>query len=356
MQATQGRDGEISVAVLASAALRQRTLLVIGPIIGLTFGVLSSVLWRDYTAESRFRPESSLGDASRLAGIASQFGLSLPNVEDPGSLEFYEELARSRDLLREVVQSTLRFVVRPESNDSIGGTVLELYGVSGDTPDERVQRAVDLLRGNVLATSHSRAGLVEVRTSGAWPGLAEAVNRRLLDLINRFNLESRQSRAGAERRFVEARMEEARRELQDAEGALERFLERNRRYTQSPQLTFEAARLQRRVDLRQQVFVSLAQAYEQARIDEVRNTPVITVVDGPEGSARASRGVVVSGLVGLVLAFLVSLALAFAREHLSALRAQSPAEYEHLAALWQHAVQAWLPRRFTRRPRATQQL
>ena len=51
-------------------------------------------------------------------------------------------------------------------------------------------------------------------------------------------------------------------------------------------LTLDYARLQRRVELGQQVYSTLALSYEQARIDEVRNTPLLILIDRPEGSAR----------------------------------------------------------------------
>jgi uncharacterized protein involved in exopolysaccharide biosynthesis len=107
---------------------------------------------------------------------------------------------------------------------------------------------------------------------------------------------------------VEARLAEARTELVDAENRLATFLERNRRYQDSPELTFEAARLQRQVDLQQQVYASLAQAYEKARIDEVRNTPVLSVVDSPDvlpGGRGLVRRALLGALLGAALAFLV---------------------------------------------------
>src|SRR5690606_31231281 len=105
-----------------------------------------------------------------------------------------------------------------------------------------------------------------------WPELSELLNRELLNLVGEYNMQRRQSNAAAERSFVEARLEESRHELVGAESDLKSFMEQNRRFDEAPQLRLEAARLQRRVDLRQQVYASLAQAYEQARIEEVRNT------------------------------------------------------------------------------------
>jgi uncharacterized protein involved in exopolysaccharide biosynthesis len=97
---------------------------------------------------------------------------------------------------------------------------------------------------------------------------------------------------------------------------------------------FEANRLQRRVDLRQQVYSSLAQSYENARIEEVRNTPVTTVITRPEGSALPVKGNLVLDLfLGLLLGSAVALVIIFTREYLEVQRRRHPADYAEFASL-----------------------
>jgi uncharacterized protein involved in exopolysaccharide biosynthesis len=73
----------------------------------------------------------------------------------------------------------------------------------------------------------------------------------------------------------------------------------------------ERERLQRDVNMRQQLYTSLAQALDEARIREVRDTPVISVVETAWGSTRAQpRGRVKRGLMGLVLGFVLGSVLA----------------------------------------------
>jgi uncharacterized protein involved in exopolysaccharide biosynthesis len=108
----------------------------------------------------------------------------------------------------------------------------------------------------------------------------------MLRLVSEFNLNRRQTKAGADRRFVETRVRESLDSLRGAEAALEAFLQRNREYRNSPQLVFAYDRLDREVRMRQQLYTTLIQSYESARIDEVRNTPVITVMEAPDLPAR----------------------------------------------------------------------
>src|SRR3712207_7894583 len=53
-----------------------------------------------------------------------------------------------------------------------------------------------------------------------------------------------------------------------------RSYQRNRDYRNSPELTFQQERLSREVSRVQQLYGRLSEAYEQAKIEEVRDTPV----------------------------------------------------------------------------------
>ena len=126
-----------------------------------------------------------------------------------------------------------------------------------------------------------------------------------------------------------SRLQEARKELDSAEDALQQFLEDNRTYQDSPRLVVQEARLQRRVDLLQQVYLTLAQSYERARIDEARNTPVINIIDSPEGSALKSLSLALSLVVGLVMGAVFGLLYGIAKDYMTRLRtAQTPAYVE----------------------------
>ena len=115
---------------------------------------------------------------------------------------------------------------------------------------------------------------------------------------------------------------------------MERFLRDNRTFASSPQLMFENDRLQRDVAMRQQIMAGLTQAYEQARIDEVRNTPVITVVQRPEAPALPDRRrLVLKGLAAIVIGLMLGIGIALFREILMLTRATDQTSVEEYEAL-----------------------
>jgi len=89
----------------------------------------------------------------------------------------------------------------------------------------------------------------------------------------------------------------------------------NRQFGGSPQLTFDRERIQRVVTTRQQVYASLSQAYEDARIREVRDTPVITMVEPPSvPSLPEPRGRVKRVFLGLLIGAFIGVFLIFVTE------------------------------------------
>ncbi len=124
-------------------------------------------------------------------------------------------------------------------------------------------------------------GIVSFSITTSDPLLSQGVAAHLLDLVNDFDLNTRQSQAGAERQFVGERFAQVTSELRQAEDSLLSFSVENRAISNSPTLQVEEARLQWNVMLRQDLVTTLAQAFEQARIEEVRNTPVITLIESP---------------------------------------------------------------------------
>ncbi|MES4784699.1 MAG: hypothetical protein C4294_01480 [Nitrospiraceae bacterium] len=128
---------------------------------------------------------------------------------------------------------------------------------------------------------------------------------RLFGQLNDFNFQRRQVTARARRHFVEQRLLEAERALHRSEDELGNFLARNRRYESSPELVLEYQRLNRAVQVRQEVYLTLARELENSRIEEVNDTPTLTLIEPARAPVRKSKPrrllmAVAAALLGLV--------------------------------------------------------
>jgi uncharacterized protein involved in exopolysaccharide biosynthesis len=260
-----------------------------------------------YTAETNFTPEtpntsglaSSLGG---LTGIAGQLGIG-DAMSGGASPEFFARLLHSREVLRATLQTEFH---EPGGSAATKRQLLDLLEINGKNLEERLQLGARRLKQATKAQVDQATSIVTLSVMMHSPELAAATANRMLELLNEFNLERRQSQSQEQRRFTGDRLREAEQELREAERAQLRFLQNNRQYLGSPLLEFQAEQLQRAVQLKQEVFLTLTKAHEEARIAEVRDTPVLTVVDPAIPPVQRSRprrtlGVVLALAVGTVL-------------------------------------------------------
>lgn len=309
-------ETEISLVALANVLLRRRRLIVAmgfaGGVIGLASGLVST---RVYKAPALFVPQGSESMNTGLLAAAGQLGIRLP--AGGGSAwgpSMYVEVLRSHALLEPIALDTI--VIAEEEGRRVA--VMDLLNIKPGSPEVRLDGAVRKLQAMVDASEVKTLGAVRVSVTTRWPSVSLALTQRLVRGVDAFNFETRKSQATAERAFVVAQAAAAESALFNAEERLKTFLERNRDFqgarltAGSPQLAFQKDRLDREVVLRQQLYTSLLQSAEEARIREVRDTPVITVLEEPRlpvlGEPRRSP---LKAVVGAILAGAVAALFAF---------------------------------------------
>ena len=288
-------DESVSLLWLLAVLVRDRRIILSCMAAGIALGLAVALLRpRSYTTTFSFIPQSSQ-DQSRagLAGLAQQFGISVGDLASgTPSPQLYADLLGTRAVLEPIAKDS--FAVGPDNRRK---PLAEILGVGDDEPAVLVEKTLRALRKNVIGTAvATRTGMVSAQVRTRSPYVSLQIAERLLDGLSHFNLITRQSQAREERRFTEGRLEAARASLRAAEDALQRFLQVNRELAESPALLFQRDRLQREVALQQQVVTSLAQRYEENRIREVRDTPVMTIIDTPSLAARPD-----SRFIGLIL-------------------------------------------------------
>ena len=297
-------DRPISLVMFAIVLLRWWRVIVaagvLGGILGLTLGLTAG---RVYKSEATFIPQGTQ-DVGALAGIGAQFGIRLPtgtgNVWGP---PVYVELLRSATLLTPIATDTFNI-----TEENRRAALMDLLRIQGPTPPERVMYTVMRLQQIVRVDEDRRLNAVRISVITDWPSLSYALVNRLVDAVNQFNLQTRKSQASAERQFADAQAAAAEQALREAEDRLQVFLQQNRGDVSGiPRLQFTRDRLQRDVQLRGQVLSSLLQGREDARLREVRDTPVITVLEAPRLAVvreprRSVRKAIMYGLAWTALA------------------------------------------------------
>lgn len=300
---------EPSLFALGAIVLRRRRWIVGLGLTGVVIGVASGLLrTQKFAAGTVFIPQASESQNQGLALAASQLGIRIPNAGSVWGPPVYVELLGSSAVLDSIAHDTV--VVNGGAGHRV--LVLDLLNIAGRSESIRTERAVRALRRIVVATEDKKLSAVRLTVTTPWPELSLSIVQHLVREVDRFNLETRKSQAGAERQFADGQARDAESALRQAEDRAQAFLQTNRVTSSSPQLEFERDRLQRDITIRQQVYTSLVQNREEARMREVRDIPTITVLEAPRLPAiPESRNIVLKGLLGGIVGGLFALIFAF---------------------------------------------
>ena len=329
MTAGEWREEDVSLFAVGTMLLRNRWRIFRWMLFGGALAALLVIIKPpQYVASASFIPQGTDPSRSGLASLAGQLGLSLPTSSQTLSPDFYAQVLRSRMLLRAISRQT--FTVSEMGGRKL--SVEDLFDITGGSAGEREERAVRQLMKTVYTSAGKTTNVVELSVSTRWPSVSLAIAAALVDAVGEFNQMTRQGQAAAERKFVERRLAAAGSDLRAAEDRLQNFLQTNREFARSSELSFQRERLQRDVTLQQQVFTSLTQSLEEVRIREVRDTPVITIVEPPSvKSIPESRRPVLYAVLGLFAGAFVGALLAFISDAVNRRRKEGDIEAEEFA-------------------------
>lgn len=331
VEAYQTPSQDISLVTIGNVLLRHRWLLIFSTVFGFViFAFANYTPYKTYTATAMFAPRSRV-QQSITSSVLSQLGIGGGGGGGAGGGAYYMEVIRSPRILGPVVEHKYTF---PTATGSVNRSLIEVWGLQGAPAPNARASAVAMLGAKIKTISPPGGGIMKVSVTTEHPVLSALVTQRILEEINRFNLETRQEQASGERQFIEARVAEARLALSDAENALQNFTNENVYFQPISRLTLEWERLKREVTLRQELYQNLAKALDQAKIDEVRDSPVITLIEKAEvplgpNAPLWPRKAILGALIGLFLGMLI----AFLHSYIGRTRDTYADDYSELARL-----------------------
>ena len=347
------RSDEISVVSVLNVILRHRVLIVgLMLLFGFYNGFRSVTSGKSYTVESQFLVKGARA-GGQLGGLAASLGINIQGGDAGQSPAFYLDLLEAKAILWPI--ALMNYSVKTDTG-VVTGNLIKIFNIRDPRPNVARAKVIDALKGAIASTSSLKTGVITVLVRSGRPDLAVQISSNLLNQVNVYNLSRRQEQAAGEKAFVQRQVDEKRGELRQAEAELRSFMESNRLYQQSPELILERTRLQRQVDMRNALYTSMLQSYEAARIDEMRDIPVISVIEPPEMPIQPdARGGVKKTLIGLAVGLVLGIVLAFFREKLAANKEAQTDDFVEFSQLKKEAVgdltHPWRPVARAFRPR-----
>jgi uncharacterized protein involved in exopolysaccharide biosynthesis len=322
---------------LAAVLERRRSIgLFVGGVVALSV-VVSLLLPNWYRAQTTILPPAEGNDSfGIMAGLIQSAALSKVGLLTTSTAsDVFEEILKSRTLSEDLVRTF---------------QLERLYRTKG------MDRTLKALASHVKVGT-SVSGLLVVQVEDRSPQRAADMANRLVDELDRFNRETLNTRAKRTREFLEKRVADVQQRMREADSTLAAYerthgvvadasavggmasiiaqklnLQVRRAYVASysapgsaairsidseisaydrelarlPGLRSEGARLALEAEIQSRVFTLLTGQFEDARVQEMRDTPTLTVLDParpPEIKAWPKRGIIViaSTLVALLL-------------------------------------------------------
>jgi uncharacterized protein involved in exopolysaccharide biosynthesis len=263
---------------------RIRVLVIVFCITLLVAGI-SLILPMKYVAQGTLLPDAGMFDLiSKLGGlqdIAAAAGIS-SGVVSPSQL--YPDILRSESVLRKVIYHKYQAA----GYDTLVN-LITFFKFHEKTEELNYEKCYERLGTQMLNIDVDKKTLImTVSLETTDPGVSAAVINEAFYELDYFQRNFRETNASEQRKFLERRLREVKTDLSDAEERLKDFQEKNRTVSQSAQLTLDQGRLQRDVDLNTRLLGDIESQYEDAKLNEVKDTPIVSVLDYARPPAQKS--------------------------------------------------------------------
>lgn len=174
------------------------------------------------------------------------------------------------------------------------------------------EKAISNLSNHIEVTEDRLSGLITIKVILEEPVISASIANFIGEQVQRYIQKENSAQSTKEKLFIKERLYIVKKELELSELALKEFKERNRGYQDSPDLFMVFSRFFRDLEAKKQIYLMLQQELELVKIEEVKKTPILHILDHAIPPARKSSPnrvsfMIISFLLGLMFSSLSSL-------------------------------------------------
>jgi len=336
--------------------LRQRIKLIvlitfIITVFAIIYALMLAPLYKSTITINPYQSKSS-NPLDNLRGMAASFGVNVPQNQATLDIKDILESRRLKTLILKKMWNTNKYNEPVDLytywaiNDTTGNAGFSLQYLnpitwlkylnpmtwfkkiskSKTTEESRTENGTNLkwedtairtLNGRI-SFKQSYTGLLSVYVLMEEPKLAADLSNFIYKAIVELTFNISSSHVGIYRKFIEKRRADTIVELEKAEEELTKFRERNRTITNSPQLQLELERLMREVQIQTEIYITLQQQFELAKIEEIKETPSIVILDEavpPLYKDQPKRKIMVikAFIIGIILGTMLAMVKIFVK-------------------------------------------
>ena len=289
-------------------------LIIVITLLSISFAIvyLFFIAQPVYLTTAKLLPTGEDNSLSNIQGLASQFGLALP-FQSGSNLSFsdiYPEIVKSRHLTGIVLEK--KFNTRKFGQNQLLKNILSRqYRLDKYDVDERFKRSSEILQDNIKVSKARLTSIVTLEVRGLEPEFAVDLANTIISESDKLQREFKTHQVSDKRSFIEERIKDVKKDLEIAQEDLKEFREKNRQVQYSPALLLEEERLTTEMDVKKEIFSTLKQQFELAKIEEVEEGATVQILDRPvapyeQSSPKIFLSIFLSIFIGFGLSVLIA--------------------------------------------------
>jgi uncharacterized protein involved in exopolysaccharide biosynthesis len=309
-------QNKISLSDFLLTIAQQSKIIILVIIISvfLTFTYVQFIQIPLYKSSSTvLLPENKSSMGGGLAGIASQFGVNMPqNVEtNLSSPSLFPELIKSR-LFTEIV-------LRKNFYYSKFNKKLPLLAILNNIEKVDLENKLALQSAvgefSKMVKFETQGALSKLSVSAKEPLLAQELNKTIMDELVLLNKFYKNQSVSEKINFIDNRIMLVETELKESEQSLKLFRQQNLQIL-SAALKLNEERLTRNVEIQKGIFLTLKQELELAKIEEIQKSSIVQFLDQPQlplgpFNKNIKLSLILSFIFGAGLGFVVAFLRAY---------------------------------------------
>ena len=305
-------DNSIDFKVLLRVLLNKKVYILLITTIFMFSGTGLSFLFKKYyEAEISLYPAKK--DISKGLGqfqsLAANLGMNSANNDQKFNIP---DVVKSRLIANKAVNQKW-VTVNGSSTDLIslwGFNQTKSFSFFNENKLDSVksiEKAIKKFNDHVSVSEDRISGLITISTIFEDPILAANIANYIGSQVETYIQKENSVQSTKEKLFISERLSIVKNELEESEIELKDFKERNRGYEDSPELFMLYSQFFREVEVKKEVYLTLQQQLELARIEEVKQSPILHILDQavpPINKSLPNRFMFL--IVSTVLGFIIS--------------------------------------------------
>ncbi|MAV89085.1 MAG: hypothetical protein CBD21_00880 [bacterium TMED161] len=262
--------------------------------LSIIYSLVATPLYKSYVSIYPTNNDSNLPSSfAGLDGIASTFGFNLSG-SDASTFNF-PDIVNSRRLKKEIILKKWDSDLYENTVDLVTYWKLDKPSFISNifsldpTPEDHLQNlAIDHLSTLMTVYEHE-SGMITISLLMEDPAIAAKIVNYISDWIQIYISDEMSFKATKNRKFIEQQLLSAKVDLYESEEELSEFMKAHPLSEEGPEEFTKRARLMRNIEVNTQVYITLKQQYELNKIEELKERPVLNILDTGDVATEKSK-------------------------------------------------------------------